>query len=94
MFGNITKNWYRINDEVEYSTNYRFFLEHQILVDHPINTVEYIVSSRLDGKVLEKFNSMAKDGNFEGFELDLKLKAIHRKLLNGEIYEEKGEFVN
>lgn len=94
MFGTITKNWYKINDEIEYSTNYRFFLEHQILVSHPTNSFEVTVISRLDGKVLDKFNTNKHDGKIEGFELDLKLKEIHKRLLKGEFYKQKGEFVN
>ena len=94
MFGTITKNWYKINDEVEYSTNYRFFLEHQIFVSHPKHSFEVKVISRLDGKVLEEFNTNKHTGEIEGFELDLKLREIHKKLLKGEIYDEKGEFVN
>lgn len=83
------KNWYQINDSVTYSTNYRFFKEHDIKVVDVEHNIKKVVSN-IDNREL----TLIKVDPNNGFDLDDKLRGLHASLLSGEIYEEKGLFVN
>ena len=99
MLGNLlgimatNKNWYKVGD-IEYSTNFRFFLEHQVFTDQKPHEFIIKVISRLDGKQLGIIEAYKRDGSIEDINLKFKLKEIHQNILNGEVYDEKGIFTN
>ena len=73
--------WYRINKDVEYSTDFDWFLKHQALIAKSGN--EYIFCSRLESKVFKI--KIAISG---GYELsDSKKietwKEVHKEILEG-----------
>lgn len=88
----VTKNWYQITPEVEYSTNFRFFKDNQIFLNQVGRDIKVI--SRLDGKVLKIIKTDSRYHQINGFELDLSLKVLHTEILQGSIYDTKGVFTN
>lgn len=94
MFGTIKKNWYKINNDVEYSTNFRFFYENQMFTSQEPHEFIIKVISRLDGKVLGIIEANKHNGEIDDFDLTQRLKDIHSNLIEGKVYKEKGAFVN
>jgi hypothetical protein len=83
------KNWYKVNDSVTYSVNFRYFIEHEVEVIEVDRLTKKIVS-KIDNRLLE----LIKVNPHEGFDLEYKLKVLHTNLLKGQVYKEKGVFVN
>ncbi len=87
LLKNKSKNWYHVNDEVEYSTIYRFFLDNQLLVSRSNNIISF--SSRLDGTLFKELTLPFRNGESE----DSICREIHKNLLNGKYYK-NGKFIN
>lgn len=94
MFGITQKNWYKIKKGLEFSTNFRYFSEHQIVTTQKPNEFVVKVISVQDGKVLGELEANRRTGAIEDFDLKQQLKDLHANLLEGKVYEAKGEFTN
>lgn len=85
------KAWFRINKNVEYSTDYNFFLEHQITIVKSGKVHQF--NSRLEAKQFKKIISPYKDGSLTDAETESYLRTIHREILAGE-HHTNGKFVD
>lgn len=84
---NMEKTWFKIKeplktkDVVEYSTDYRFFIENQVRV---VRTgTRYNFCSRLEAKTFKSLNEIGRKGELNNFEIELRLKEIHSEILKG-----------
>ena len=84
------KKWYRISKDVEYSTNYEFFISNQLRLIKSGN--EYRFCSMLESKLFYEEHSLAHDGSFKEEYISKICERIHKEILNGE--HGKGKFVD
>lgn len=83
------KNWYRMGT-LEYSTNFRFFKEHQIITITRGNSL-YVISKE-DNSELEVIELQPNSNEIYDFDLNKRLMSIHNNLLNGKYGQ--GVFIN
>jgi hypothetical protein len=84
------KPWFKINKDVEYSTNYNFFKENQVFISKTGKNHSFC--SRLEAKVFKKKIAVTKSGQIENVELENELRIIHGEILAGKHGE--GKFVD
>jgi len=80
-----TKTWYRINKNVEYSTDFDFFLKNQIsFVQKDIT--KFVFYSRLENKFFAQKSSCLRSANnykFTDEEILEFCREIHKEILEG-----------
>lgn len=81
--------WYRISKNVEYSTDFDWFIKHQASVVK--SGRNYTFHSRIERKVFKIKNAIFGNYEFSPSELDETWKEIHKEILEGK--HGKGEIV-
>lgn len=89
MTATANKPWFRINKDVEYSTDYQFFRDNQVFISK--SGIKYSFCSRLEAKVFKTKTAVTKSGQIENMELENELRIIHSEILAGKHGE--GKFV-
>lgn len=85
-----TKSWYKINKDVEYSTDFKFFSENQIRV---IRTgSRHSFCSRLEPKKFSERIAFNRTGTLDDCDIIIEANKIHKEILAGQ--HGKGELVN
>lgn len=84
------KLWYRINKDVEYSTDFKFFRENQIYIVK--SGKRYTFCSRLEAKQFLKINALSRNGELDAQSIDAHCKGIHEDILAGK--HGKGKLVD
>ena len=84
------KEWFRINKDVEYSTNFKFFSENQVRIVKSGNKYKYC--SRLESKCFKIDSAIFGNNEFSDSHLIKEFKIIHKEILAGK--HGKGELVN
>lgn len=85
-----TKNWYRVGEH-EYSTNLRFFKEHQLGITQNGFQVKFY-SMLEEDKLFLEINMNELPNYFQGADEDKCIKEIHANLLKGKFG--KGTFID
>jgi len=84
------KPWFRINKDVEYSTDFKFFSENQIRV---IRTgTKHSFCSRLEAKKFSEKRAFNREGTLDDVNIIGETKKIHQEILAGQ--HGTGEFVD
>jgi hypothetical protein len=73
--------WYRINKDVEYSTDFDWFAKHQARLVKSGN--KYTFCSRLESKVFKIKSAVLGNNEFSDSELIETWKEIHKEILEG-----------
>jgi hypothetical protein len=84
------KPWYKIKDDVEYSTDFKFFSENQIRIVR--SGTKHIFCSRLEAKSFRITRAIFGNHTFSDAELIKASKEIHQEILDGKHCE--GKFVD
>lgn len=84
------KQWYKIKEGVEYSTDFDFFLKHQILVT--AIRYNYIFHSLLESKSFTQRKNVFGDGTISDAQIMEICKEIHKEIFEGK--HGVGQFVN
>lgn len=85
------KAWFHINEDVEYSTDFTFFCQHQVRLVK--SGYRYNFCSRLEGKTFRIEKAIFRDNEFSDKELTDKWKEIHSEILAGK-HHTNGKFVD
>lgn len=75
------KPWYKISKDVEYSTDFKFFKEHQVVLYNQ-GTINNFCS-RIETKCFRTVTSVFSSGEIPQPDADLILMQIHREILSG-----------
>lgn len=84
------KPWYKIKDNVEYSTDFDFFLKNQIAVSR--RGITYSFYSRLEAKTFELKKAIFGDHEFSDKQINDFCEEIHTEILAGK--HGVGEFLD
>lgn len=84
------KEWYKINEDVEYSTNFKFFSENQLRIAR--SGTRYNFCSRLESKSFSKTICPYSNGEYCDADIIGISIRIHNEILAGK--HGKGELVN
>lgn len=84
------KTWFRIKKDVEYSTDFKFFVEHQLRIIK-IGKI-HSFCSRLEPKEFSEKIAINKNGTLDDVDMTLESRKIHQEILAGK--HGKGKFVN
>jgi len=84
------KPWFRINKDVEYSTDFKFFSENQIRIVR--RGTRHSFCSRLEAKTFGVKLAFNYEGTLEGADLIVISQKIHQEILEGKHGE--GKFVD
>jgi len=84
------KSWFRINKDVEYSTDFKFFSTNQIRIVR--NGKLYSFCSRLESKTFEVKPAFLKNGVIDEIDLGVISRIIHKEIITGK--HGKGKLVN
>jgi hypothetical protein len=85
-----TKNWYKINKDVEYSTSFKFFSENQLRI---VRTgTRHNFCSRLESKSFLETICLYKGGEYCDADIMAMSMKIHKEILAGK--HGKGELVD
>lgn len=82
--------WYRINKDVEYSTDFDWFSKHQARLVK--SGSKYTFCSRLESKVFKTKSAVFGNSEFSDSELIATWKEIHKEILEGK--HGKGKILN
>ena len=85
-----TKSWYKINKDVEYSTDFKFFSENQIRIRR--TGTKHSFYSRLEAKKFSEKNAFNRNGILDDCDIIAETQKVHKEILLG--IHGKGEFVN
>ncbi|HEY4755783.1 MAG TPA: hypothetical protein VIH28_07000 [Ignavibacteriaceae bacterium] len=83
------KQWYRINEDVEYSTHFKFFLDNQINIVKSGTIHKFI--SRLESKLFLRITCPYSSGDYPQGDILAFCSKIHTEILTGKHGE--GELV-
>lgn len=87
------KNWYKIKEDVEYSTDFNFFLQHQIATFITNgNTITFVSRLEAKGFYQKKFGTISIIARTDNIDVNKKCREIHKEILAGR--HGKGTFVN
>lgn len=91
----VKKKWFRIDepkskDDVEYSTNFKFFVENQIRVVR--SGKQHSFCSNLEAKIFKVVDAVNREGRLSEAEIEVYIKAIHKEILAGK--HGAGQFVD
>lgn len=75
------KSWYKINEDVEYSTSFKFFSEHQLRVVR--SGTRHNFCSRLESKSFLKTICLYSNGEYPSTDIMAIAMKIHREILAG-----------
>lgn len=81
------QKWFRIdeplktNDEVEYSTDYKFFAKHQIRVVR--SGIQHSFCSNLEAKTFRIVKAVNREGKMSEAEIETLGRLIHQEILAG-----------
>lgn len=75
------KQWYQLSSGVEYSKDFKFFVENQIFVS--LSGKAHSFCSRLEKKTFKVVNAVAKGGIIPDFEIEIICKEIHKEIFEG-----------
>ena len=89
MYMKINNMWFKVNENIEYSTDYIFFIGNQISVSGA-NTNKITFNSRLESMCFEVVRNPF--GLFTDKNIDEKIKEIHNKILNNH-YHKNGKII-
>jgi len=85
-----TKTWFKINKDIEYSTDFKFFSENQIRV---VRTgTKHSFCSRLESKKFSEKLAFNKEGVLDDCDIVSETLKIHKEILAGK--HGQGELVN
>ena len=90
------KAWFRLNavnttkDVIEYSTDYKFFRENQILLWK--SGKRYTFTSCLEAKTFKTTLAYVSSGELSNVEIECICRSIHKEILNGQ--HGQGTFVD
>ena len=73
--------WYRINKDVEYSTDFKFFSENQIRIVRTGKRHNFC--SRLEAKKFKDVIAVNAKGTLMDSEIELACRQIHKEILTG-----------
>jgi len=86
-----TKPWYKIKDDVEYSTDFKFFSENQIRV---VRTgTKHNFCSRLEAKSFKTIIAYNNKGELDFVDIVHTTRLIHKEILAGK-HHKTGEYVD
>ena len=85
------KPWYKIKDEVEYSTDFKFFSENQIRI---VRTgTKHNFCSRLEAKSFKTILAYNRKGELDAADITHITHLIHKEILSGK-HHEGGKYVD
>lgn len=84
------KTWFRINADIEYSTDFKFFSENQIRIVRIGK--KHSFCSRLEAKTFKEQIAFNSEGMMDDFDITSITKKIHQEILAGQ--HGQGELVN
>lgn len=91
MIGDLPPStWYRIKKDVEYSTDFDWFVKHQARTVK--SGSKYTFCSRLESKVFKTKSAVFGNSEFSDSELIATWKEIHKEILEGK--HGKGKILN
>lgn len=96
MTATAQKKWFRMNepvkakDDVEYSTDFKFFVENQIRVVR--SGTKHSFCSNLEAKTFQVKFAVNREGRLDEADIMHTIKLIHQEILAGK--HGAGEFVN
>ena len=75
------KQWYQLPNGVEYSKDFKFFVENQIFVSR--SGKQHSFCSRLEKKTFKNVTAINKSGIMTDLDIELTCKVIHQEIFQG-----------